>query len=118
MNIRLTNMGEPRLVMFVKDDMSNINDIKNVLRLAGFNVEATCINLETPYWYISESGSAPGIGFGGMSPSSFMQRFGEAQYTTSVLNTKFDYCMSEPFKQFILTLRHRLGYESEDIINA
>ena len=43
MNLRLTNMGEPRLVMVLKDDMSNMSDIIQVLQLAGSMMRAVLI---------------------------------------------------------------------------
>jgi hypothetical protein len=106
MNLRLTNMGEPRLVMVLKDDMSNMSDIIQVLQLAGFDdVSCTNLNAEAPYWFVSESGSDPGVTCGALSPAGYTERFDINYAPIGVHDEEYDGFMSEKFKKFVDDLR-------------
>ena len=106
MNLRLTNMGEPRLVMVLKDDMSNMSDIIQVLQLAGFDdTSCTNLNAEAPYWFVSESGSDPGVTCGALSPAGYTERFDINCAPIGVHDEEYDGFMSEKFKKFVDDLR-------------
>ena len=106
MNLRLTNMGEPRLVMVLKDDMSNVNNIIKVLQFAGFSdVHHGNLNSEAPYWFVSESGSDPWITCGALSCDMFVKRFDISCAPINILDNAYDGFMSAKFKKFIDEIR-------------
>ena len=119
MTIRLTNMGEPRLVMVLKDDMSNIDSIMQVLQLAGFDYISTSeLNGEVPYWFVSESGSSPGITCCGLSHAGYARRFDTSSEPIDVHDDGYDAFMSEAFKKFIDRLRAAVSDGKVGIHNA